>query len=655
MSVESQAPRAPLEQDQRLERIIQTQRDVAATDLDLECVMQLICERTQELTDADSATVLLVEGDDFVHAAATGFLSAYVGSRVPVATSLTGWVYVNRQAVICDDTRFDNRVNPAAEERGIRSMVVVPLLRGEETAGMLAVTSKRPAAFGEEELWTLELLVVALSAAMSHAAEFEAERAKTLASERYRAIFECAPIGIVRVDSAGRLVETNPAMEAMIGYSASELAEISFADYTHPEDVEHNLSLFDDLMSGKRDSYRLEKRYFRKNGQMIWTQVTATLERDDTGEPAFAISMIEDITQRKVAEAALLSQAELNEYQALHDALTGLPNRRKLFLDLERDLKELAPGANLALALFDLDGFKAYNDTFGHPAGDSLLERLGSRLVHAVGDGATAYRMGGDEFCVVVRSDDVEPVLERASTALQEQGDWFWVGASMGSALLPQEAKTIARALQLADRRLYDDKRPAARLDASLQVRDALAKVIEEQSRELAKHGSNVAELAGATADRLGLSAEEIVCTRFAAELHDIGKAAIPEAILTKQGPLDDTEWHFISRHTLIGERILAAAPALAKIAPIVRSSHERPDGSGYPDGLSIDQIPLGSRIVAVVDAFDAMVSGRPYKEPISAAEAIGELRECAGSQFDAEVVEAFAQIIAELTAQRAA
>ncbi len=617
--------------------------------------MQLICERTQELTDADSATVLLVEGDDFVHAAATGFLSAHVGSRVPVATSLTGWVYLNRQAVICDDTRFDDRVNPVAEERGIRSMVVVPLLRGEETAGMLAVTSKRPAAFGEEELWTLELLVVALSAAMSHAAEFEAERAKTLASERYRAIVECAPIGIVRVDSAGRLVETNPAMEAMLGYSASELAEISFADYTHPEDVEHNLSLFDDLMSGKRDSYRLEKRYFRKNGQMIWTQVTATLERDDNGEPAFAISMIEDITQRKVAEAALLSQAELNEYQALHDALTGLPNRRKLFLDLERDLRELAPGANLALALFDLDGFKAYNDTFGHPAGDSLLERLGSRLVHAVGDGATAYRMGGDEFCVVVRSDDVEPVLERASTALQEQGDWFWVGASMGSALLPREAKTIARALQLADRRLYDDKRPAARLDASLQVRDALAKVIEEQSRELAKHGSNVAELAGATADRLGLSAEEIVCTRFAAELHDIGKAAIPEAILTKQGPLDDTEWHFISRHTLIGERILAAAPALAKIAPIVRSSHERPDGSGYPDGLSIDQIPLGSRIVAVVDAFDAMVSGRPYKEPVSAAEAIGELRECAGSQFDAEVVEAFAQIIAELTAQRAA
>jgi diguanylate cyclase (GGDEF)-like protein/PAS domain S-box-containing protein len=646
---------APLEQDQRLERIIQTQRDVAAADLDLECVMQLICERTQELTDADSATVLLVEGDDFVHAAATGFLSEYVGSRVPVTTSLTGWVYLNREAVICEDTRLDDRVHPAAEERGIRSMVVVPLLRADDTGGMLAVTSQQPCAFGEEELRILELLVVALSAAMSHAAEFEAERAKTLASERYRAIFECAPIGIVRVDSEGRLVETNPAMEAMLGYSAAELAEISFVEYTHPEDVAHNVALFDDLMSGKQDSYRLEKRYFRKNGQMIWTQVTATLERDDNGKPAFAISMIEDITQRKVAEAALLSQAELNEYQALHDALTSLPNRRKLFLDLERDLRELGPGVSLGVALFDLDGFKAYNDTFGHPAGDSLLERLGSRLAQAVGNDGSAYRMGGDEFCVVVRSTNVDEVLERASTALQEQGDWFWVGASMGSALLPQDAKTIERALQLADRRLYEDKRHAARAGAGLQVRDALAQVIEEQSHELARHGGNVAELAAATADQLGLSAEEIACTRFAAELHDIGKAAIPEAILTKPGPLDDLEWNFIRRHTLIGERILAAAPALAKIAPIVRSSHERPDGSGYPDGLSMDEIPLGSRIVAVVDAFDAMIAGRPYKSPVSSAEAIRELRECAGSQFDPGVVEAFARIVAELDAQQAA
>jgi PAS domain S-box-containing protein/diguanylate cyclase (GGDEF)-like protein len=639
MSVESQAPAPP--RDPHLARIIQTQHDVADADLNLDRVMQLICERTQELTGAAGATILLVDGDDFVHAAATGHLREFEGSRVPLRTSLTGWVYVHGQPVICGDTQLDDRVHALAQDRGIRSMVVVPLRRGDDTPAMLAVTSREPGAFGEAELRTLELLVVPLAAAMSHAAEFEAERARSQTAERFRAIFEGASIGIVRADPEGRLVEANPAMERMIGYSAAELATRSFVEYTHPDDVEENLVLFRQLMAGERDSYQFEKRYYRRNGSVIWTQVTAALERGADGQPAFAISMIEDITQRKVAEEALLRQAEVNEYQALHDALTRLGNRRKLFLDLDARLRALGPADRLALALYDLDGFKAYNDTFGHPAGDALLARLAARLSAAIGDAATAYRMGGDEFCVVVHGGDAEAVIARAEDALREQSEWFSVCASSGQVLLPAEAATIERALQVADRRLYDEKR-AIRTGTGLQVRDALAQLLAERNDELAEHGSKVADLAEATAATLGLPPEEIACTRFAAELHDIGKAAVPEAILAKPGPLDDAEWEFVRRHTLIGERILAAAPALARIAPIVRSSHERPDGTGYPDGLGADEIPIGSRIVAVVDAFDAMVSGRPHKPAMSTAEAIRELREHAGSQFDAEVVHAF-------------
>jgi diguanylate cyclase (GGDEF)-like protein/PAS domain S-box-containing protein len=634
--------------DRQLERIVQTQRDVAAAGLDLDAVMQIICERTQELTRAGSGTVLLVDGEEFVHAAASGYLAPFVGSRIPIAQSLTGQVYLKGEPVICNDTSTDDRVHRSARGRGISSMIVVPLRRGEDTAGMLAVTSREPDAFGPEQLQVLELLVVALSAAMSHAAEFAAERAQAETLWRYQAIFRGASIGIVRVDPDGRLVEVNPAMERMLGYSAAELAVTSFAEYTHPDDVVHNLVLFRELMAGARDSYQLEKRYCRPDGRVIWTQVTAAVERDEHGKPAFAISMIEDITQRKIAEDALLRQAEINEYQALHDALTGLPNRRKLLLDLEHDLPELGPARQIGLGFFDLDGFKTYNDTFGHPAGDALLARLGKNLAEALEPEDTAYRMGGDEFCVVVRSGDVDAVLARATAALSEQGEWFAVYPSFGSAVLPGEAATIERALQLADQRLYAEKR-ASRVDAGLQVRDALAQLIAEQSRELARHGGNVAELAIATARRLDLSLDEIACTRLAAELHDIGKAAIPERILAKPGPLEEAEWDFIRRHTLIGERILAAAPALARVAPLVRSSHERTDGGGYPDGLAMEEIPLGSRIVAVVDAFDAMVSGRPYKAAIPTAEAIQELRRCAGSQFDPRVVEAFARVVEEL------
>ena len=133
----------------------------------------------------------------------------------------------------------------------------------------------------------------------------------------------------------------------------------------------------------------------------------------------------------------------------------------------------------------------------------------------------------------------------------------------------------------------------------------------------------------------------------MAAELHDVGKVAIPDAIINKPGPLDDDEWAFMRRHTLIGERIVAAAPALGAVAQLVRASHEHWDGAGYPDATAGEDIPLGARIVAVCDAYDAIVSDRPYRRGRSAAEAMAELHRCAGTQFDPAVVDAFAAVLA--------
>ena len=482
------------------------------------------------------------------------------------------------------------------------------------------------------------------------AAELAAKRGQVEMLARYRMIFEGASVGILRVDPAGHAVEANPAMEQMLGYTAAELAEMSFREYTHPDDIEHNLTLFRELIEGKRDAFQLEKRCFRKDGALIWTQITAALERDADGVPAFAISMFENITERKFAQETLREQAELNEHQALHDALTGLANRRKLYLDVEA---RLAAGSPFVLAIFDLDGFKSYNDTFGHPAGDALLARLGTRVKTAVAGCGTAYRMGGDEFCIVGEFGQDDTMIEDARAALCEQGEAFTIGCSRGAAHVPAEASTLERALQLADERLYIDKR-TTKIAESLQVRDALVQLVVEQNAELATHATSVADLAAATAAHLGLTAEEVARTRIAAELHDIGKTAIPASILEKPGPLNEDEWEFIKRHTLIGERIVAAAPALAHIAPVVRSSHERQDGGGYPDGLTADAIPLAARIVAVVDAFDAMITHRPYKPAVSAADALAELHRCAGTQFDPIVVEAFASVIERPAVDRA-
>jgi HD-GYP domain-containing protein (c-di-GMP phosphodiesterase class II) len=151
-----------------------------------------------------------------------------------------------------------------------------------------------------------------------------------------------------------------------------------------------------------------------------------------------------------------------------------------------------------------------------------------------------------------------------------------------------------------------------------------------------------VARLAVAVGRRLGMSAEELDELRRAAELHDVGKVAIPDAILNKPGKLDDTEWEFMRQHTILGERILSAAPALRPVARIVRSSHERWDGAGYPDGLGRESIPLAARIVAVCDAYEAITSDRCYRKARSFDEARAELLAAAGSQFDPTVVELF-------------
>jgi PAS domain S-box-containing protein/diguanylate cyclase (GGDEF)-like protein len=472
----------------------------------------------------------------------------------------------------------------------------------------------------------------------------ESDAAEHEALVRYRTIFDCASMGIVRAHRSGHLVEANRAIEQMLGYTADELRTMRFREYTHPDDVEQNLVFFQEMMDGVRDSYQYEKRCFRKDGSLVWIRVTSVAEVDDDGNRDYSITMFEDITERKLAEQTRLEQAQLNEHQALHDALTGLANRRKLYVDVEQAL-ESGDGRAFAIGIFDLDGFKAYNDVFGHPAGDTLLSRLGRRLADAIGDDGTAYRMGGDEFCVFTWVDDPGALIEAARVALCDQGDGFAIRCSCGFAVLPSEATTLDRAIQLADERLYRDKR-ANKVTDSLQVRDALVQLIAEQRKELGASSINVADLAAATAQKLGLSADDVACTRIAAQLHDIGKTAVPEAILSKPGPLDSEEWDFMRRHTLIGERIVAAAPALARIAPIVRATHERPDGNGYPDGLVTEAIPIGARIVAVVDAFSAMVSARPYKPALTIDRALSELRRCAGTQFDPSVVDAFARVV---------
>lgn len=255
--------------------------------------------------------------------------------------------------------------------------------------------------------------------------------------------------------------------------------------------------------------------------------------------------------------------------------------------------------------------------------------------------------MGGDEFCVLARCarDSAPALLDAAAAALSDGGEGWQVGCSHGSVWVPSEASTASEALRTADVRMYANK--AGRSSTGRQIADVLLQVLKEQDRAMNTHGDNVAELSGAVARALRLADVEVHRIMLAATLHDVGKTAVPEAVLKKPGPLSGEEWEFIRVHTLIGERIVLAAPALAATASLIRSSHERMDGAGYPDGLRGEQIPLGSRIIAACDAFDAMTSERPYQGAASIEVTIEELKRCAGSQFDPDVVNALCAIAA--------
>ena len=356
---------------------------------------------------------------------------------------------------------------------------------------------------------------------------------------------------------------------------------------------------------------------------------------------------------------------------ALTDPLTGLGNHRHFHERLERELQH-ANERNLPLTLcfVDVDDFKRINDRFGHPAGDRVLSQLAARLRQT----GEAFRLGGDEFALLLPGYGESAALTAASSVVERIAalDLEQVGSvtvSAGVAISPQHASERDELIRLADAALYwakeygknrvrayrpdvielaELKRLASGPDRAARFRAAasLARAVDARDVYTGSHSQRVAELAARTARRLGLPDEEVELTRLAASLHDLGKLAIPEEILRKPGPLTEPERIVLERHPQIGFRMLESL-GVDPVADWVLHHHERWDGSGYPDGLPGERIPLGARIIFVADAYDAMISERVYRRRVSPEEAITELDRCAGTQFDPKVVAALAEELA--------
>ncbi|HEY2602072.1 MAG TPA: EAL domain-containing protein [Thermoleophilaceae bacterium] len=459
---------------ERLSLVVETQREIASAGSDLQAVMRLVAERSVAIIGADGAMVNLIEDGDMMHTrAAVGIGANAFDARRPLSGSVGRYAIESGQPILIEDTVSDPRINQELRARvGDKSLICVPLFQGATVIGTINVLSRsEDDRLTEDDRQIMEMLSVVLSAAVSHAAEFEARRGQAEAFARFRTLFEGASIGILRLCPDGRAVEVNPALEQMLGYTADELAQMTFREYMNKEDLDRAEVLFRDLIGGQRESFQLEARYSRKDGELVWAHVRAALERDQEGEPAFAVTMIENITKRKHAEAELIRQSELNQHQALHDPLTGLPNRVLFGERIEHSINHAERrDTRLAILMMDLNRFKEVNDSLGHQAGDDLLKEVGDRLRGALRASDTVARLGGDEFGLLLpepsTSDDVLGVVERIRQALERpvyvQDLPLAIEASIGIAVFPDHGREAELLIQRADVAMYAAKQESA-------------------------------------------------------------------------------------------------------------------------------------------------------------------------------------------------
>jgi diguanylate cyclase (GGDEF)-like protein/putative nucleotidyltransferase with HDIG domain len=351
------------------------------------------------------------------------------------------------------------------------------------------------------------------------------------------------------------------------------------------------------------------------------------------------------------------------------DSLTGLLSARafrsRLTEETMRSPRLQRPLAVAVLAVEDLDVIETSR---GFKAADELLVAIGRRLAAGVSSHDLVARTASDELGIVLvdtRAVDARAALEHLIGELEKAGEPIVSGTSvsMGVAGLEREmtAEGLLASARIACRHaqgagggqaLLAAEQPEAALQRPREAVEALAVALTERDRYTGEHSEAVIEMCAAVARNLGLRDAEVDRIRSAALLHDIGKVAIPDEILHKPGPLTDEEWVLMREHPVIGERILNVLPGMSAVARIVRHEHERWDGLGYPDGLSGEAIPLGSRIIIVADTYHAITSHRPYREARSHSEAIEELTRCAGTQFDPTVT---AALVGYLYGQRQA
>ncbi|OEH85267.1 hypothetical protein BHU72_04000 [Desulfuribacillus stibiiarsenatis] len=353
-------------------------------------------------------------------------------------------------------------------------------------------------------------------------------------------------------------------------------------------------------------------------------------------QKGYFATILEDITENKRKEERI-------QYLIYHDLVTGLNNRAYF----EKQLKELDTEKELPISLIvaDVNGLKLVNDAFGHEKGDLLIKTAAEVIQESCRDTDIVARTGGDEFTIILpKTTEADALviinnIRTKSSTFEVEG--IQLSIALGCATKEIAATNIYEVLKISEAEMYNRKLTESK-DAKSKLVDSLLSVLSERTCEPSDHSENVAQLSTRLGEKLGINEDGIEKLRLLALLHDIGNIMVPPDVLHKENPLTVDEWKIIRKHSETGYRIANAVPEFAGVAEYILCHHERNDGSGYPRGLEGEEIPLFSRILSVVDAYDAMTTDKPYRKALTQQEAIEELRNHAGTQFDPHIVESF-------------
>lgn len=460
--------------------------------------------------------------------------------------------------------------------------------------------------------------------------------------ELFRRVFEQSPIGIAIVNNYRLMSTMNLVFEEITGRSKTELSALEWTEYTYPDDLPEDLDNFAKFKSGHIDGYTIQKRFIKPDGSPVWVKmIVAPLSyENNTGQIREHLCLIEDISEQKMKEDEI-------RYLYDHDFLTGLYNRR--FYEEAKNRIDCEANLPLSVIIGDINGLKLINDAFGHDAGDRLIKATASILLSCCQEQDILARTGGDEFSILMpetKRDEALAMIEKIQTACNDEcnkNDANYVNISLGCNTKERmdENENINRVIKIAEDYMYKRKLLEHKSFHS-SIIATMKSTMFAISQETEEHAIRLVALSQIIGRRLQLSRSEMDELELLATLHDIGKLGIDGHILNKAGKLTDAEWTEMNKHPEIGFRIAMSIPELMPIAESILCHHERWDGTGYPNGLKGESIPLLSRILAVIDAYDAMTTDRIYQQAISKEAAIDEIKRNAGTQFDPNIVRIF-------------